>query len=548
MGKMVGQSVHAERNSVELDMDELTVILLSWLYDAVMWRGLYTASSPEDTDASTSRDDDRTCTHRNFRTAMLVEANSLSGYESPTSPSAEVFKRFSRTALLPLDADTSMLSCGQDLTSASPHGGPKRFSRTAMLLPDELDVLTQEVGQRSPAPPARSSSSPTSLRHLHPPSPQTTSPQAPMASPPHLDVQIDNDEDTTGKGHIASCSSTLAGLLSARSDSSQGSWASSRRADFLREFLLPSPHGKPATDQTLEPADDTAPSSDCNNTNTKSENMRTAMLPAAGSALDEASLHSSKEAAGIDAEPSKPASPSKPQNLRTALICAETKETASNVSEPSTPASPSKPHNLRTALICEETQELRKLQPEPVGLQVLVHIYDVSQEQTIQRINRILAHRLSPLKLGGVFHCGVEVDGMEWSFGLTDSADDPGVTSVEPTTHPAHHFRQTIRRGCTSFSAEGVASVISAMAAEYPGPGYDLLRRNCCHFAADLCQRLGVEPIPGWVHRLARIGARIDNVLKVQKRILARENSRYRDNGIVRAPSCVDSNTSSGLS
>ncbi|CAE7560924.1 unnamed protein product [Symbiodinium pilosum] len=45
------------------------------------------------------------------------------------------------------------------------------------------------------------------------------------------------------------------------------------------------------------------------------------------------------------------------------------------------------------------------------------------------------------------------------------------------------------------------------MIEEYQGRDYDTLRRNCCHFCEDLCQRLGVSKLPDWVYRLARIGA-----------------------------------------
>merc|ERR1712014_24929 len=68
--------------------------------------------------------------------------------------------------------------------------------------------------------------------------------------------------------------------------------------------------------------------------------------------------------------------------------------------------------------------------------------------------------------------------------------------------------------GNTHCSAVDIADIIAVMIEEYPGNDYDLLRRNCCHFADDFCQRLGVGRIPAWVYRLARIGARIDWVLR----------------------------------
>lgn len=147
-------------------------------------------------------------------------------------------------------------------------------------------------------------------------------------------------------------------------------------------------------------------------------------------------------------------------------------------------------------------------------LLVRLHIYDVSQEESIQRINRILAHTYAPLKLGGVFHAGVEVNGLEWSFGFCSSETRSGVSCVKPTMHPQHHYRQTVVLKRAKVSPEEITRIMSDLIEEYPGDDYDLLRRNCCHFADDFCKRLGVGGIPGWVHRLARMGASLDNMLQ----------------------------------
>lgn len=216
-----------------------------------------------------------------------------------------------------------------------------------------------------------------------------------------------------------------------------------------------------------------------------------------------------------------PATPAADGNLRTAMLLAERTSrddggllrTAMLPCSPGSPGAPQKSAN------------------GPAGFPVLLQIYDVSQEQSIQRVNRVLAHRLSPLKFGGVFHAGVEVNGLEWSFGLTPSVEYPGVTSVKPMTHPQHHFRQSVGMGLTKLSGESIKAIIAEMVVEYPGPSYDLLRRNCCNFADDFCQRLGLGRIPGWVHRLARMGARIDGVLGVQQRVASREHSRREHQG-----------------
>eukprot|EP00913_Durusdinium_trenchii_P018961 g17819.t1 len=45
---------------------------------------------------------------------------------------------------------------------------------------------------------------------------------------------------------------------------------------------------------------------------------------------------------------------------------------------------------------------------EDVRMPILLHIYDVTQEPKIQRLNKVLANKRMPLKFGGIFHAGVE--------------------------------------------------------------------------------------------------------------------------------------------
>lgn len=158
--------------------------------------------------------------------------------------------------------------------------------------------------------------------------------------------------------------------------------------------------------------------------------------------------------------------------------------------------------------------EDRPVASERGRIPVLLNIYDVSRREAVKMMNAVLAHWLAPVKLGGAFHVGVEVGGLEWSYGRTFRDSRPGVVGMPPRKDPNHSFRQTVHLGYTEMSLESVNLLISVMIEDYPGRSYDVLRRNCCHFADDFCRRLSVSPIPDWVHRLARFGAGVDETLQ----------------------------------
>lgn len=156
------------------------------------------------------------------------------------------------------------------------------------------------------------------------------------------------------------------------------------------------------------------------------------------------------------------------------------------------------------------------------GSPVLLHVYDVSEHAYVQWVNVMFAHRWSPLKFGGFFHVGVEVYGVEWTFGYCPVG--PGVAFNEPRKHPAHHFRETLPVGRTTLSQKSVQTLMATLAGEYPGMSYSLLRKNCCHFAEDVIGRMGLGPIPAWVHRLASIG---DQTAGVAETVLERAGIQH---------------------
>lgn len=165
------------------------------------------------------------------------------------------------------------------------------------------------------------------------------------------------------------------------------------------------------------------------------------------------------------------------------------------------------------------------------GMPVLLHIYDCSLEDNVHKLNKVLAHKRSPFKLGGVFHAGIEVGGLEWSFGSTPNESVAGVHCILPQENKQHRYRQTLQLRPTLLAHGDISKIISELLDEYPGNSYDLLRKNCCHFANDFAKRIGAGCVPSWVHRLARVGAFVDDVLeRVGKRSFMnrlRRNKRH---------------------
>lgn len=96
---------------------------------------------------------------------------------------------------------------------------------------------------------------------------------------------------------------------------------------------------------------------------------------------------------------------------------------------------------------------------------------------------------------GGAFHAAVEVHGQEWQYG------QDGIMPIEPgSAAPAYkkHLKP-IALGCTELGEANVRRVIRKMKRTWKGHEYNLLHKNCCHFARRFLQELGARTMPEWV-------------------------------------------------
>jgi len=142
--------------------------------------------------------------------------------------------------------------------------------------------------------------------------------------------------------------------------------------------------------------------------------------------------------------------------------------------------------------------------------EVVAHVYDVACSgpdgggggATVLNINRIFKDAIG---LGGIFHTAIQVYGdEEWSFGYCEHGS--GVFSCPPSKNPMYTFRESIVLGNTSCSMLTVNRIVRELSREWPGSSYEILSRNCNHFCNELCDKLDVPKLPGWVNRFANAG------------------------------------------
>ena len=101
----------------------------------------------------------------------------------------------------------------------------------------------------------------------------------------------------------------------------------------------------------------------------------------------------------------------------------------------------------------------------------------------------------------GLHHSGVEILGSEYSF-----AGGGGIFESSPKEAAGAKFRESIEVGTFDGGSVELRKVISDLRTDFGPDSYNLIRKNCNHFANALVWALLGKPIPGYVNRLADIG------------------------------------------
>lgn len=142
---------------------------------------------------------------------------------------------------------------------------------------------------------------------------------------------------------------------------------------------------------------------------------------------------------------------------------------------------------------------------------ITVNVYNLGSSASVHALNSILRSLGS-----GLFHCGVEVYGQEWSYGACYWP--PGASGVfcrKPKRCEGHVFSEAVSLGSTTASRLGVAALLEKLKKDWLGRDYDILEHNCVHFSEELCRCLGANNLPDWIKHLANAGAAVQGIAKV---------------------------------
>merc|ERR1740123_550535 len=122
-----------------------------------------------------------------------------------------------------------------------------------------------------------------------------------------------------------------------------------------------------------------------------------------------------------------------------------------------------------------------------------------------------------------MYHCGIEVNGKELSFGcFMDSWNNPSISGVQrcvPKKMTGFEYHLTLNLGPTPLSDQEVQQVLASVQHTWPACSYHIAHKNCVTFAEHLASLLQVpEPFPMWTKGVLDFtarNARMDAVVDV---------------------------------
>lgn len=143
----------------------------------------------------------------------------------------------------------------------------------------------------------------------------------------------------------------------------------------------------------------------------------------------------------------------------------------------------------------------------PEWAEVALSVYELTGTSGINYLT-------SSAGLGGAYHVGVEVYGLEWSFGGRDFGSGLDVVYIGQSSLGYFHSRLPLGR--TRKSPQQVLDILDEYRRTWHGDTYHLLARNCGTFSVEFTKRLGFNNQPEWINSLAATGAGLTGALATE--------------------------------
>merc|ERR1719240_357502 len=96
------------------------------------------------------------------------------------------------------------------------------------------------------------------------------------------------------------------------------------------------------------------------------------------------------------------------------------------------------------------------------GSRVSLNIYEFNP--VLEVLNRFVLRQNQM----GIYHIGVEMHGLEYSFAMTLNSCETGVRQHAPKQCCSYKFSESIGIGRSDLSAEKIQNLVSTLAAEWP--------------------------------------------------------------------------------
>ena len=141
------------------------------------------------------------------------------------------------------------------------------------------------------------------------------------------------------------------------------------------------------------------------------------------------------------------------------------------------------------------TQSPRQNEKITSGYRVYINVYDIINK------NRMVE------KIGmGIYHTGIEINGSEYAYGGNSLMETTGVYEIEPRSHEAFAFRETLEAGYAP-DWETVWDSLQSLMKKYKANQYDMLMRNCNHFSDEFLRLITGQGLPSHLNRAAYVGS-----------------------------------------